>query len=155
MKPIKINKILLTKTITLPVFSPILTDHPKGWVSRFKKFLTFRREFLIQQPWITWGSKYLQEFIYIPSGFISNIYIPNGLISPGAFIHDFGYRYAGLILVDQATTCLYFQSYTKKDIDKAFDPSCKIKNWHTKWEKYRENESTLEHDFPNLFTESC
>ncbi|MBU8911951.1 MAG: DUF1353 domain-containing protein [Desulfobacterales bacterium] len=176
MESIKINPHLLQKTPTFPVIRPIPKPQPKGWLARFARFLTYRREFLVLQPWVTW-SEYIREYIYIPTGFVSDgasvpkmlnsLYGQTGVLLHGAFPHDFGYKYAGLILIDQETLHIYFQPYTKKELDRIFKASCaaesglpvssgiataalKLFGWPT-WNNYRKKNQKAFQDFPILF----
>lgn len=177
MESIKINPGLLTKDIRFPIIQPIAEDHPKNIFSRAKKFLTYRRRFSICAPAVIW-SDYIKEYIYLPKTFIfdgasvpkalNNFYGPTGILLYGAPPHDFGYRYAGLLLVDQDTLEVFFEPYSKTTLDKIFKQHCtaenglpkasfvarlglKIGGW-VSWRKHRKANKILQDDFPVFFS---
>lgn len=167
---------LLTKDIIFPVVRAIPRKPVSGW-RKFFSFLISLREWEVMEDYYVW-SKYLQQFLFIPKGFIydgasvpkllNNIYSSTGVLFFGSIIHDFGYKYAGYFIYNPDNT-LTFIPNTKNGMDLIFNHLCveenfmktasKVALWalhiaggHT-WKAYRkiQKEITLVHDFPHLF----
>ena len=121
--------------------------------------------------------EYLKAFIYTPIFFIYDgasipkilgwIYTAVGILFYGAQPHDLGYRYGGLLLVDEETLEIYFKVFSKQELDTIFKElsseesgmprACataanvlKIAGIPT-WKKWRKENRQVEDDFPGLF----
>lgn len=175
MKKIDLSK--LTKEIHFPVTQAIYTPTPKrSWWRKLVNFVTYRRKFKFRQDYILW-CPFLSQYIFIPNYFIfdgasvpkvlNGLFNPTGMLLLGAGPHDLGYRYKGLILVNQATSELFFQVFTKSQLDKIFKSLCihesKMKAassaatfvlrsfGYLGWRENRKKNSNLFKDFPELY----
>ncbi len=130
----QIPKRNLTKKIHFPKIEPVYEELIKQNISkRIWKFITKRRKFKITTDYICWCS-HINKFIFIPKKFIYDgasvpkilnfIYTTIGILFYGAGPHDFGYKYNGLLLVNEKTLELYFQQFSRLDLDSIFKQLC-------------------------------
>lgn len=131
------NVSTLSKEIDFPSVKAIPEEKIKSFWKRFKTFLVYRRKWLVTEDYIIW-SEVLQEFIFIPEGFLFDaasvpkplysVLSPTGLLLLGACPHDFGYVYNGLIIVDKKIGRLEFKPQDKKTMDNVFRDLCEREN---------------------------
>jgi len=122
-------KKLLSKKIHFPLIQAQPCQIKKGFFSKIKRFLSFRRLWKTTQDYYCW-SEYLGKFIFIPAIFLFDgasvpkllysIFSPMGLLLYGALPHDFGYRFKGLFIFNQNKQVVEFQEFDKKELDKIF-----------------------------------
>ena len=173
------SELNLTKDIHFPKVRAIYEPPKKRTLPRrIFKFLTYRRKWEVQEDYIIWSDK-IGEYVFIPKGFIFDgasvpkilysIYSPNGILLLGAAPHDLGYRYQGLILVNQKDNALFFRPYSKDWLDLIFDDFCSKESGlkiaskaativlggagYLGWYENRKKNCNLTTDFPNLFEE--
>lgn len=172
----QIDNSLLIKEIHFPKIQPLPLNRKKSFFGRIKDFFTLRREFIILEDYYVW-SEYLKSFIFIPKNFIfdgasvpkalNSLYNPMGMLLYGAGPHDFGYRYKGLILVNESLNINFFWKFSKTQLDKVFNDLCELESGMKKassvatfaltlfgftgWNEATNNNRKLEIDFPELF----
>jgi len=173
----KVDLSLLSKEIIFPVVQAIPNQKEKApWYKRIFKFVTYRRKFKVKRDYSIW-SPLLKQFIFTPCYFIfdgasvpkilSGIFSPNGILLLGSLPHDFGYRYNGLFLIDPEIKSIYFQKFSKSQLDAIFKDLC---SWENKmqvasrvatlalslfgflgWRENRKLNLNLFKDFPELY----
>lgn len=174
MKRIDVNK--LSKEIHFPVQHALPTKRKTGFFGRTRDFFLYRRLWETDLEYIIW-CEYLKLYIYIPAHFVydgasvpkalHSIYNPTGVLLMGACPHDFGYRYQGLLHVDEETGDLYFQSYTKDELDDIFKALCIWESGMAKasgtatftltlfgftgWNENRKENRVLRRDHPEIY----
>ena len=170
----KIDKSQLTKNIHFPKTQAQPTQKVKGFWRLLKSWATFKRFYLILENYIIW-SEYLQAYVFIPAKFLTDLasvpkmfnsfFKSDGLLLMGAFPHDFGYKFQGLILVNSSMT-LYFKPFKRAEIDIIFEKFCAWESGLPKsaklakstltptgwkpWDKYVKENNTVEKLFPEL-----
>ena len=173
MKVIYAHKI--NKSVHFPIVSAVPDIQVLTLYKNIIEFLTYRRTWKLQRDYVIWCD-YLKEYIFIPKNFIFDgasvpkalysFLSPNGILLLGACPHDFGYRYKGLIHIDN-NGYLYYKRYSKSELDKMFRSMCKKESslgaavniayiglflfGFTGWLEARKNNCDLNKDFPNLF----
>ncbi|MCP4366793.1 MAG: DUF1353 domain-containing protein [Deltaproteobacteria bacterium] len=161
--------------LCFPIVQAVPIKQEKNPFKRFFKFITFRRQWKIREDYCLWVPS-ICTWIFIPQYFVfdgasvpkilNSIYSPTGMLLLGAAPHDFGYRYEGLLQVDYRG-CIYFVSYTKKELDDIFDHICAYESGMNKaskvatvtlgtvgflgWKENRKKNYILMEDFPELF----
>lgn len=121
----KIDIQTLVKKVQFPKTQAQPSKKIKGFWALMKRGFTFKRMYEITEDYIIW-CEYLNAFIFIPKNFMSDnasvpkifnsFYKSDGILLLGAYPHDFGYKYQGLILIDKEGL-LYFKQMTRKKID--------------------------------------
>ncbi len=169
----------LIKDIHFPIIQAVHEPPVKmNWWKRFKRFMSYRRKWQVKEDYIIW-SPFLKHYVFIPKNFVfdgasvpkmlNSVYAPNGVLLLGACPHDFGYRYAGLVLVYPVVNLLFFKPLTKKELDAVFQDFCAMESGmqqassvatfglrvagFTGWNSNRKLNLELTNDFPKLFSE--
>jgi hypothetical protein len=132
----KVDEELLIKEPHFPTIRPVVEEKISSFLDKAKSFFTYRRKFEIMEEICIW-SNMLERYIYIPASLIvdgasvpkvlNGVYSSTGVLFYGSFPHDFGYRYAGLFLVDDKLN-LKFVKFSKGELDDIFLDVCKQEN---------------------------
>jgi hypothetical protein len=126
-----IDSSLLTKEIHFPVIRPVLSPTPsRNIFIQMYRFLVFSRRFCLLEHHIFW-IPILERFCFIPKTFVYDgasvpkilnfLYMATGLLFYGSLPHDFGYQYAGLLLVNSNSNRIEFEHFTKHELDIIFE----------------------------------
>jgi len=168
-----------SKDIHFPVTRAIYRVPPKrNWYQKLIKFLTYRRWFEVMEDYVLWMPT-LESYAFIPAHFVcdnasvpkmlSCLFTSDGMLLLGGHIHDFGYRYKCLILVNEMTGELHIKSFAKGELDEIFESLCAWESGFKKasniakktlsvagyigWRENRKANNNLYTDFPGLFAE--
>jgi hypothetical protein len=164
----------LTKDIHFPVTRACYTKPPeRNFFQNVYHFATYRRKFEVMQDYVLW-IPLIKAWCFVPISLIfdaasvpkafANFYASTGMLLLGALPHDVGYRYEGLVLVNEEPGTLFFQKFTKEKIDDIFRNLC---TWESgmplavniatgtlraagfiQWSKHRKANRNFEEDFP-------
>ena len=121
------------KDLSFPIVQAVPEQPINGCLKRLYRFLTYRRKWKVMEDYAVWSGA-LKTLIIIPEGFIfdgasvpkifHSILGPTGMLLYGSCPHDFGYIYAGLIILDKIDETLRFQRFSKSAIDSIFLELC-------------------------------
>ena len=168
----------LTKEIYFPTVQALPNPIPKNMMERLKAFFRDKRNYEIKRDYVLWVP-YLSKFVFIPNFFIydtasvpkilNSVFNPSGILLLGSLPHDFGYRYEGLLLVNPISGEVYFQGYSKSELDIIFKTLCA---WESglklapatatlgltvsgffSWNMNRKNNLNIQQDFPIVFAD--
>jgi hypothetical protein len=122
----------MSKELRFPELRPIPMAKSGLW-ERIKDFFTFRRKWEVVNDEVFW-CPYFLKWVFIPRGFVFDgasvpkafnaIYTPTGILFYGSIFHDFGYEFGGLLHVSQVTGQIYFQEYSRSELDRKFQRDC-------------------------------
>lgn len=167
---------LCTGDVHFPVIQALPTVIEDSFFKEMWNFLTYRRKWKVKEDYCLWVPA-IARWVFVPKYFIFDgasvpkalygLFSPNGMLLLGALPHDFGYRYQGLLHVDHKGY-LFFQSYTKNELDSIFCDLCIFESGMDKmatgatltlsvcgflgWKENRKRNAVLMDDFPELFT---
>lgn len=172
----RVDPSILNKKICFPDVRAIPAPKVKTIFEKIKKFLTYRRQWLVREDYVVW-SETLKCYIFVPKRFIfdgasvpkflHSILGPTGVLLLGACPHDEGYCYGGFILADPKFGTLTFINIPKLTMDKVFQELCSKENslgivttlakltltvfGNIAWERCRKENRSLIEDFPELY----
>ena len=122
----------LFKEIHFPIVQGQPSKKPTSFIGTVKAWATFKRMHKVTQDYILW-CEHLGKFIFIPEGFIydkasvpkllNSFFKSDGMLALGALPHDFGYKYRGLILLDDEGF-LYLQTFSQRECDEIMEQLC-------------------------------